>query len=191
MATGGVYETADLGRAICGHGRFVGSFEGVGAVAGIRSIANGDDGVAPAVAQKTTGAVELVAVLAHGHSEFTKAKTGNGNVLLVRSLHNAADKATDLGNLAAGAIAGFDFAADFEARNIECRGIVAHTADGAANAHIAIKRLSFSDGRLGLAVALKRNRRSRRHAARNTTNVHVIAKRIITRDIRFARYARQ
>ena len=109
MATSSVYETADLGRVICGHGRVVGSFEGVGAAAGIRSsIANGDDGVAPAVAQKTTGAVELVAVLAHGHSEFTKAKTGNGNVLLVRSLSNAADKATDLGNLAASAIAGFD-----------------------------------------------------------------------------------
>ena len=109
MSTSGVYEAADLGRAICGHGRVVGSFEGIGVIAGARSsIANGDDGIAPAVAQKTTGAVLCIAVLADVHSESTKAKTGNGNALLVRSLHNAANKATDLGNLAASAIAGFD-----------------------------------------------------------------------------------
>ena len=83
VTTGCVYEAADLGRAICGHGRVVGSFEGVGAAAGIRSsIANGDDGVAPAVAQKTTGAVERITVPTDVHLERAERKARNVHVLI-------------------------------------------------------------------------------------------------------------
>ena len=83
VTTGCVYEAADLGRAICGHGRVVGSFEGVGAAAGIRSsIANGDDGVAPAVAQKTTGAVERITVPTDVHLERAERKAQNVHVLI-------------------------------------------------------------------------------------------------------------
>ena len=198
MAASGIHETADLSRFICSHGGVVGGFKGIGALTVPGSIANGDGSVAPAIAQKATGTFVLVAILAHGHSESAKVKTSNGNVLLVRSLNNAADKAADLGNLAAGAITGCDRSADLEARDIEYRAIIArirgkiaHIADGAANANIAVKRFSCSDGRLSLAVIPKRNRGSCRHAACNATNVRIVGDRIIARDIRFARCARQ
>ena len=70
MTAGCVYEAADLGRVACSHSRVVGRFEGVGAAAGVcSSIANGDDGVAPAVAQKATGTVERITVPTDVHLE--------------------------------------------------------------------------------------------------------------------------
>ena len=203
MTAGCVYKAAKLLGIIHSRGyRSVGRFQSIGVFTLVNVvISDSYDRVAPAITQETAHAIELIAVLSDSHLERVERKARNVNVLFGRvgycpispigALCDAADKATDLGNLAASAIAGLDFSADLKARNVECRDIIAHIADGAANTAVAIKRFSCSDARLSLATVPKRNRRSCRHAACNTTNVHIVGERIIACDIRFARCARQ
>ena len=203
MTAGCVYKAAKLLGIIHSRGyRSVGRFQSIGVFTLVNVvISDSYDRVAPAITQETAHAIELIAVLSDSHLERVERKARNVNVLFGRvgycpispigALCDAADKTADLGNLAAGAIAGLDFSADLKARNVECRDIIAHIADGAANTAVAIKRFSCSDARLSLATVPKRNRRSCRHAACNTTSVHIVGERIIACDIRFALCARQ
>ena len=69
MAAGCVYEAAKLACAVCGYGGVV-RLESIRTVAGVfGAIPDGDDSIAPAITQKTTGTVLRVAVLANGHVE--------------------------------------------------------------------------------------------------------------------------
>ena len=83
VATGCVYEAADLGRVVCSYSRVVRSFEGIGAVAVVHgSIANGNGSFAPAVAQKATGALERITVPTDVHLERAERKAQNVHVLI-------------------------------------------------------------------------------------------------------------
>ena len=69
MAAGCVYEAAEFLGIICGYGSAA-CLESIRAVAGVFAvIPDGDNSIAPAIAQKTASTVLRVAVLANGHVE--------------------------------------------------------------------------------------------------------------------------